>query len=79
MSSAESFMMMLPQSIPPADRAALGLVVEALAHARTKHPRNYQARHHFYGVLAEEVDELWEEIKKDSPLECMSSEPLGQD
>lgn len=43
MSSAESFLMMLPQSIPPADRAAMGMIAEALDRERIVDPYSLAA------------------------------------
>lgn len=40
-----------------------------LDHAYTKHGRNPWSRHEFYGVLKEEVDELWDAIKADKPMD----------
>lgn len=33
--------------------------------AQTKHPRPFASPHEGYGILAEEVDELWDDIKAD--------------
>lgn len=40
-----------------------------LDHAYAKHGDNPWGRHEFYGVLKEEVDELWDAIKTDAPME----------
>lgn len=40
----------------------LGLIAQALAEAR-KHGDTYASLHEGYGVLAEEIDELFDEIK----------------
>ena len=41
-------------------------VSEQLARAYAKHGRDPWGRHEFYGILKEEVDELWEAIKSDA-------------
>lgn len=38
-----------------------------LERAYAKHGREQWGRHEFYAILLEEVDEVWEEIKADSP------------
>lgn len=39
-----------------------------LDHAYAKHGKDAWGRHEFYGVLKEEVDELWDAIKSDAPM-----------
>ena len=51
-------------------------VKSALSHAYKKHGTAYWSRHEFYGVLLEEVDELWAEIKNDSSPEEVLKELL---
>ncbi len=38
---------------------------QELEHAYQKHGRAQWSRHEFYGILKEEVDELWDAIKQD--------------
>lgn len=40
-----------------------------LQHAYEKHGREPWSRHEFYGVVKEELDELWDAIKRDEPTE----------
>lgn len=47
---------------------------EELLRAYTKHGRGQWGRHEFYAILKEEVDELWEAIKKDEPQEKVEEE-----
>lgn len=42
-------------------------VVTELEKAMTKHPTGMRSNHEGYAVLREEVDELWDEIKKQKP------------
>lgn len=44
-------------------RSTLDEVCQEVQRARAAHPR-YMSTHHAYGVLAEEVDEFWDEVKK---------------
>lgn len=45
----------------------LSQVADELGHAYRKHGRQQWGRHEFYGILLEEVDELWDAIKCDLP------------
>jgi len=61
----------------PVGRGANILDIEiraALARARQKHPRPFTCRHHAFAVLLEEVDELWDAIKKDMPVAQVRTE-----
>lgn len=51
-------------------------ILEALKRAYAKHGRDQWGRHEFYGILLEEVDELWDAIKRDEPLERVVSEVI---
>ena len=53
---------------------ALDDVQEELARARKKFPRRQASAHEGFAVLAEEVDELWDEVKssKLAPVERTS-------
>jgi hypothetical protein len=50
----------------PIERA-VSEVTEELARARTRFPR-FNSSHEGYAVLLEEVDELWDEIKRNDPV-----------
>jgi hypothetical protein len=78
-----------PRSTPSSDTMlwyfywrATGLTREAIVaaigaeldHAYTKHGREPWGRHEFYGVLLEEVDELWTAIKADVSQEEVLAE-----
>jgi NTP pyrophosphatase (non-canonical NTP hydrolase) len=43
----------------------LEMVTHAMGHAYWKHGYEKWGRHEFYGILKEEVDELWDAIKAD--------------
>lgn len=43
-------------------------------HAYAKHGKGLWGRHEFYGILKEEVDELWDEIKHDKSSETFEKE-----
>lgn len=47
-----------------------------LSKAYKKHPRNYHSRHEFFGILKEEVDEVWDIIKQDGGIEHLETEIL---
>jgi NTP pyrophosphatase (non-canonical NTP hydrolase) len=47
-----------------------------LERAYTKHGREPWGRHEFYGILLEEVDELWDAIKGDEPMERVHAEAI---
>lgn len=49
--------------------------VEAeLTRAYNKHGAPQWSRHEFYGVMREEVDEAWDDIKKNAPQEQLIAE-----
>ena len=50
------------------------LIDAELQHAYEKHGVLPWGRHEFYAILKEEVDELWEAIKKDRPTEEVEKE-----
>lgn len=59
----------------PAEREALfERISEELDRAYSKHGRDPWGRHEFYAILLEEVDELWEAIKRDEPQERVYAE-----
>ena len=47
--------------------------VEEAERALNKYKRPYASEHEFYAVLKEEVDELWDEIKKKEELRDMAA------
>lgn len=47
-----------------------------LDRAYSKHGSAMWSRHEFYAILKEEVDELWDDIKKDAPQENVDKEAL---
>lgn len=58
-------------------RAKLWSAVEQqVRKAYRKHGRDPWGRHEFYGVLKEEIDELWDVIKADGPSEDLLNEML---
>ncbi len=50
------------------------LIEEELDRAYEKHGTEAWARHQFYAILLEEVDELWDNIKNDRPLDVVLDE-----
>lgn len=44
---------------------ALEDVYYEIRKAKAKHPGNYHSAHHGYAILLEEVDETWDEVKRD--------------
>lgn len=51
-------------------------VLRELERATEKHPTPIRSRHEGYGVLAEEFEEMWDEIKADAPDERVRAEAL---
>jgi hypothetical protein len=51
-------------------------VRQELNQAYAKHGREPWGRHEFYGILKEEVDELWDDIKSDAPIDNVLREAL---
>jgi len=47
-----------------------------LAHAYAKHGARPWSRHEFYAVMKEEVDELWDAVKQDRPIEEVLKEAM---
>jgi len=54
--------------------AFINLLYSELEHMYTKHGRDPWKRHEFFGILKEEVDELWDDIKHDVPVPQMLHE-----
>lgn len=49
-------------------------IEKELDRAYGKHGREQWGRHEFYGILLEEVDEVWDAIKADLPTEDLETE-----
>lgn len=49
-------------------------IEKELDRAYVKHGREQWSRHEFYGVLLEEVDEVWDAIKADLPNDDLETE-----
>ncbi|MBC9913142.1 hypothetical protein [Chitinophaga varians] len=50
---------------------------DELSKAKAKHGENpFHSPHEGFAVLKEEVDELWDEVKKDSDRETMKKEAI---
>lgn len=49
-------------------------IIAELERAYAKHGAEQWGRHEFYGILKEEVDELWDDIKSDAPQETLEKE-----
>lgn len=59
------------------DREQLqAFVVSELEHCYKKHGKVPWGKHEFYAILLEEVDEVWEAIKKDLPPEEVLKEVI---
>ncbi|MFA7279146.1 MAG: hypothetical protein WC100_03530 [Sterolibacterium sp.] len=54
----------------------MGRIASELDRAYEKHGREQWGRHEFYAILKEEVDELWDCIKRDEPMENVEKEML---
>lgn len=54
----------------------LELIRSELDRAYKKHGNAPWGRHEFYGILLEEVDELWDAIKGDHPIELVLAETV---
>lgn len=52
-------------------------IIKEVERAYAKHPGEGQwGRHQFYGILKEEVDELWDDIKSDSAQDKLRKEAI---
>lgn len=54
----------------------LAAVLAEADHAYRKHGAKPWSRHEFYAILKEEVDELWDAIKADKPIEEVLKEAM---
>ena len=52
----------------------IGIVTAELDRAYAKHGEEPWSRHEFYAILKEEVDELWDDIKADEPMDKLLKE-----
>lgn len=52
----------------------VGMITAELDRAYVKHGDEPWSRHEFYAILKEEVDELWDDIKADEPLDKLLKE-----
>lgn len=51
-------------------------IATELDRAYAKHGRAQWSRHEFYGIIKEEVDELWDNIKSDAPQADVEDEMM---
>lgn len=49
-------------------------VCAEIDHAYAKHGREPWGRHEFFAIMREEVDEVWDDVKADSPTEALLKE-----
>lgn len=61
---------------PEHRRQFLEAMFAELAHAYAKHGSGLWSRHEFFGVIREEIDELWDAIKTDAPTEEVLKEAM---
>lgn len=54
----------------------LDLIGRELDRAYEKHGTEAWGRHEFYAILQEEVDEVWDSIKADRPLDELAKEAI---
>lgn len=47
--------------------AALAVVRDEIISAEKKHPGPFMSSHEGYAILLEEVDELWDDVKRNNP------------
>jgi NTP pyrophosphatase (non-canonical NTP hydrolase) len=52
------------------------MITDELDRAYAKHGRDQWGRHEFYAILKEEIDELWDAIKADMPMEEVRAEAI---
>lgn len=45
---------------------AMDMVMKEVTMAKSKYKKDFNSRHEAYGVLLEEVDELWDDVKADA-------------
>lgn len=67
----------LPKTRRPLSRAEIfARIGSELDRAYAKHGREQWGRHEYYAILKEEVDEMWDAIKKDEPQEELVKEAI---
>lgn len=54
-------------AFPSAAYQTMVAIENEITRAKTKHPGNFHNHHEAFAVLKEEVDEYWDEVKKDAP------------
>jgi len=54
----------------------MNAIASELDRAYAKHGRGQWGRHEFYAILKEEVDEMWDAIKADDPIEDVRNEAI---
>lgn len=57
-------------------KAIVRAVAQEVMRARVKHPTPFHGPHDGYAKLLEEVDELWDEVKADSPIDRQHREAV---
>ena len=63
-------------AVPMLRRHIMQAISAELDHAYGKHGRGQWGRHEFYAILKEEVDEMWDAIKADDPIEDVRAEAI---
>lgn len=62
----------------PAEKSKCDIVFEKISaeinRAYAKHGQAQWGRHEFYGIILEEVDEVWDDIKADAPTDQLEKE-----
>ena len=56
--------------------SVLDEVSQELEYARFKHPEPYHSGHEGCAIIREEFEELWDEVKKDMPLDRQRAEAI---
>jgi NTP pyrophosphatase (non-canonical NTP hydrolase) len=65
---------MMPNPSPLRRKQLFNAISVELASAYAKHGQVPWSRHEFYAILLEEVEELWDAIKKNRPVHEIESE-----
>ena len=68
MSIAQVDLLALTDNMTPEEVRALQLIAREYIVATQQHPTGMRSAHEGYAVLKEEVDELWDEVKKKQSL-----------
>lgn len=68
--------MSYPIYVPGIKGKTAELIDYEIISAKRKHPGNFHNAHEGYAVLKEEVDELWDEIKKDGAKDRIREEAV---